>query len=91
LANSGRKNNLIHEARYFGKKVAGLLLKPNQLQAIVIMVGDIPHQSNPNSTQSHRGQDKDSTPIQIPLELNGIMPGFGKWQANLGRDRHKLS
>ena len=64
---------IIHEALYFGDKVKGLLLNPNQLQAHGLIVEDVPWQFSSKSSHSILSP-KDN--MEVPLSLTGIMSSF---------------
>ena len=64
---------IIHEALYFGKRLADTLLCPNQLRAHGLKVQDVPKQFDSQSSHSillPKGQ------VCIQLELDGVISGF---------------
>ena len=64
---------VIHEALYFGDRLATTLLCPNQLRANGIRVNDMPHQFDKASTHSIHVKSTAEEEIVIPLTLDGVI------------------
>jgi Reverse transcriptase (RNA-dependent DNA polymerase) len=71
---TGEQSCLVfHNTLFFGDKVSGSLLNPNQLRAHGIKVDDVPRQFDRQSTHAiHAPEHK----LVIPLHLRGVMSGF---------------
>ena len=64
---------VIHEALYFGDRLATTLLCPNQLRANGIRVNDMPCQFDKASTHSIHVKSTAEEEIVIPLTLDGVI------------------
>ena len=59
----------MNEALFFGDRLSGSLLNPNQLHANGLIVNDVPRQFDARSTHSIHAVTKDGEKIAIPLTL----------------------
>ena len=64
---------IINQALYFGNRVAGTLLCPNQMRQNGVTVDDVPRQFDASSTHSLFFPKED---LRIPLDMKGVISGF---------------
>jgi hypothetical protein len=63
------------QALFFGDRIKGSLVPPNQIRASGHIVSDVPKQFDRRSSHSIHFQD-DNEDLVIPLELRGVISGF---------------
>ena len=67
---------VLHESLFFGDRIPGTLLNPNQLGANHVVVDECPRQFSDTSSHSLSAFTENGDRVTIPLTLRGIMSGF---------------
>jgi hypothetical protein len=64
------------QALFFGQRIKGSLIPPNQMRDNGLIVSDVPRQFDRHSPHSIVVQDDDDRELTIPLQLQGVISGF---------------